>query len=130
MLSVPGKISVQIPSSLCMHLLSARNNHGNIEWAVGAECFVFRGRMFLFCFKTSWSQINKSILYSEYESPNYSSPLLGKMSVFGPCGIFKTAMKEHDFFIYFLVTWCAILQTRIKSYLHVCYSEVWKVSSE
>ena len=51
------------------------------------------------------------------------------MHVFGPCGIFKTdIMKKHDFFIYFLVTWCAILRTRIKSYQ--CYSEVWKVSIE
>jgi len=47
-LSVPGKISVQIPSSLCMHLLSARNNHGNNEWALGAGCFVFRSWMLLF----------------------------------------------------------------------------------
>ena len=54
--------------------------------------------------------------------------ILGKMHVFGPCGIFKTDMKKHDFFIYFLVTWCAILQTRIKSYL--CYSEIWKVAIE
>ena len=49
MLSVPGKIYVQIPSSLCMHLLSARNNHSNNGWALGAgralfldvECFFF-----------------------------------------------------------------------------------------
>ena len=62
------------------------------------ECFFFR-------FKPWWSQINMSILYSEYESPIYSSLHLGKMHVFGPCGIFKTdIMKKHDFFIYFLVT--------------------------
>lgn len=129
MLSVPGKISVQIPSSLCMHLLSTRGNHGSNEWALGAGCFVFRGWIFFFCFKTSWSQINMSILYSEYESPIHSSLHLGKMHVFDPCGIFKTdIMKKHDFFIYFLVTWCAILRTRIKSYQ--CYSEVWKVSIE
>ena len=51
---------------------------------------------FFFCLKTSWSQINMSILYSEYESPNYSSLHLGKMCVFGPCGIFKADMKKND----------------------------------
>ena len=41
-----------------------------------------------------------SILYSEYESPIYSSLHLGKMHVFGICGIFKTdIMKKPDFFI-------------------------------
>ena len=61
-----------------------------------------------------------SILYSEYESPIYSSLHLGKMHVFGICGIFKTdIMKKHDFFIYFLVTWCAIMRTRIKSLTNV-----------
>ena len=52
----------------------------------GVGCFVFRGWMFFFvCFKTSWSQINMSILYSEYESLTYFSLHLGKMHVFGPC---------------------------------------------
>ena len=95
-------------------------------WGLGA--LFLEDECFFFCFKTSWSQINKSILYSEYESPNYSSLHLGKVRVFGPCGIFKTDMKKRDFFIYFLVTLCAILRTRIKSYQ--CYSEVWKFSIE
>ena len=135
MLSVPGNIYVQIPSSLCMHLLSARNNHSNNEWALGAGCFVFRSWMFFFCFKTLWSQINMSILYSGYESPSYYSSLhLDKIRVFGPCGIFKTDMKKHDFFIYLLVAWYAILRTRMKmlfrglesfNWVNVTVQKIW-----
>ena len=41
-LSVPSKISTQVPSLLCMHLFFTRNNSSNNGWALGAGCFVFR----------------------------------------------------------------------------------------
>ena len=130
MLSVPGKISVHIPSSLCMHLLSTRNNHGSNEWALGAGCFVFRGWMFFFVLRRRGLRLTCQFCTQNMKVQFILHCIWAKiMHVFGPCGIFKTdIMKKHDFFIYFLVTWCAILRTRIKSYQ--CYSEVWKVSIE
>ena len=46
LLPVPCKISVHIPSSLCVHLLSARNNSRNNKWALGAGCFVLEVECF------------------------------------------------------------------------------------
>ena len=39
---VVGKISVQVPTSLCIHLLFSRNNSGNNGWPLGAAGFVLR----------------------------------------------------------------------------------------
>ena len=86
MLPVPGKIFVHIPSSLCVHLLSARNNSRNNKWALGLGALFFEVECFFFvCFKTSGLKLTSPFLYSEYERLSYSSLHLGKMHVFGPC---------------------------------------------
>ena len=103
-----------------------RNNSGNSEWALflEVECFV----VFFVNLRRSSLRLTCGFCAQNMKIQFILNCIWPKCEYLVHVCVFKTDMKKRDFFIYFLVTWCAFLRTRIKSYL--CYSEVRKVSIE
>ena len=122
-LSGPSKISIQVPSSLCMHLFFIiRNSSGNSEWALGAICALFLEVECFVCFFVNLKPSSLRLTNCGFCAQNMKVQFIlnciwAKCQYLVHVCVFKTDMKKRDFFIYFLVTWCAILRTRIKSYL-------------
>ena len=98
-LSVSCKISIQAPSSLCIHLLSSRNNSGNNEWALGAGYSVVRVWIFCFIFLRPCGLG----LTCGFCAQNMKVQLFILNCIWAKCVhlvhvcVFKTSMKKRDF---------------------------------
>ena len=129
-LSVPTKISIQVPFSLCMHLLFSWSKSSYNEWALGAMNALFLGveSFVVFLFRPCGLRLTRWFCAQNMKVQFIFRCIWAKCVCLVYVYIFKTDMKKRDFFIYFLVAWCAIFWTRMK--ICQCYSEVWKVSIE